>query len=77
MEGVKATGANPIEAILYGVIPQVMLPDFIFTVPLRVMNIRSATVVVWLVRAVLVCCFGNLSGGFQLQQPLQSCRSLS
>jgi phosphonate transport system permease protein len=45
MEGVRATGANPVEEILYGVIPQVLPLWISYTLYRFESNVRSASVV--------------------------------
>lgn len=68
MEGVKATGANPIEVILYGVIPQVMPLWISYSLYRLESNIRSATVVGMVGAGGIGVLLWQSISGFQLQQ---------
>ncbi len=45
IEGVRATGANPVQVIWYAVVPQVVLPYISFTLYRWDINVRMATVI--------------------------------
>ncbi|UWZ99746.1 PhnE/PtxC family ABC transporter permease [Vibrio splendidus] len=66
--GVKATGANPIEVILYGVIPQVMPLWISYSLYRLESNIRSATVVGMVGAGGIGVLLWQSISGFQLQQ---------
>tara|TARA_Y100000588_G_C14264644_1_gene929272 strand:- start:1636 stop:2424 length:789 start_codon:yes stop_codon:yes gene_type:complete len=68
VEGVKATGANPIEVILYGVIPQVMPLWISYSLYRLESNIRSATVVGMVGAGGIGVLLWQSISGFQLQQ---------
>ncbi|MDK9758933.1 phosphonate ABC transporter, permease protein PhnE, partial [Vibrio sp. D173a] len=68
VEGVKATGANPIEVILYGVIPQVMPLWISYSLYRLESNIRSATVLGMVGAGGIGVLLWQSISGFQLQQ---------
>lgn len=45
MEAIEATGANPVQVVAYGVVPQIVLPFLSFTIFRWDINIRMATVI--------------------------------
>ncbi len=45
IEAIKATGASPIQIVLFGVVPQVILPFMAFTIYRWDINVRMATVI--------------------------------
>lgn len=45
IEGVKSTGANAIQAVWFGIVPQVVLPYIAFTIYRWDINVRMATVI--------------------------------
>ncbi|MGV2986602.1 phosphonate ABC transporter, permease protein PhnE [Vibrio sp. E150_011] len=68
MEGVKATGANQFEVILYGVIPQVLPLWISYSLYRLESNIRSATVVGMVGAGGIGVLLWQSISGFQLQQ---------
>ncbi|NOH62229.1 phosphonate ABC transporter, permease protein PhnE [Vibrio sp. RE88] len=68
VEGVKATGANSLEVILYGVIPQVMPLWISYSLYRLESNIRSATVVGMVGAGGIGVLLWQSISGFQLQQ---------
>lgn len=68
IEGVKATGANPLEVILYGVIPQVMPLWISYSLYRLESNIRSATVVGMVGAGGIGVLLWQSISGFQMQQ---------
>jgi phosphonate transport system permease protein len=45
IEGIMATGANPIQVIWFAIVPQVVLPYISFTIYRWDINVRMATVI--------------------------------
>lgn len=68
IEGVKATGANLLEVILYGVIPQVMPLWISYSLYRLESNIRSATVVGMVGAGGIGVLLWQSISGFQMQQ---------
>lgn len=68
VEGVKATGANQFEVILYGVIPQVLPLWISYSLYRLESNIRSATVVGMVGAGGIGVLLWQSISGFQLQQ---------
>jgi phosphonate transport system permease protein len=68
IEGIKATGANPLEVILYGVIPQVMPLWISYALYRLESNIRSATVVGMVGAGGIGVLLWQSISGFQMQQ---------
>ncbi|PSV25214.1 phosphonate ABC transporter, permease protein PhnE [Photobacterium sp. GB-56] len=68
VEGVRATGANKIEEILYGVLPQVLPLWISFTLYRLESNVRSATVVGMVGAGGIGVLLWEAIRGFQFQQ---------
>ena len=68
VEGVRATGASPVEVILYGVIPQVMSLWVSYSLYRLESNIRSATVVGMVGAGGIGVLLWQSISGFQMQQ---------
>ncbi|MEH6531129.1 MAG: phosphonate ABC transporter, permease protein PhnE [Photobacterium frigidiphilum] len=68
IEGIKATGANQLEVILYGVIPQVMPLWISYALYRLESNIRSATVVGMVGAGGIGVLLWQSISGFQMQQ---------
>ncbi len=45
IEGIRSTGANPLQVIWFGIVPQVVLPYISFTVYRWDINVRMATII--------------------------------
>jgi phosphonate transport system permease protein len=45
IEGIKATGGNPIQVVWYAIVPQVILPYIAFTIYRWDINVRMATII--------------------------------
>ncbi|WP_216838334.1 phosphonate ABC transporter, permease protein PhnE [Vibrio atypicus] len=68
VEGVRATGANKVEEILYGVLPQVLPLWISFTLYRLESNVRSATVVGMVGAGGIGVLLWEAIRGFQFQQ---------